>query len=181
MPENETQETQENPVLERSEGQNQAPTAEVVGEALSLDQLKAQLEEERQAKAALEQGVAGKDARIAELESALSEAKQESQAALAETARLKDAEATTVGKYREALLAAHPDIPQDLIRGDSVSELFASVEKGKATVEGVKATIQAEAAATRVPAGAPTRGGISVEGMSPREKIAYAISRQSRE
>jgi len=167
MPENETQETQEN--------QNQAPTAEVVGEALSLDQLKAQLEEERQAKAALEQGAAGKDAHIAELESALSEAKQEGEAALAETARLKDAEAATVGKYREALLTAHPDIPQDLIQGDSVSELFASVEKGKATVEAVKATIHAEAAATRVPAGAPTRGAISLEGMSPRDKIAAGI------
>jgi len=166
---------------ETQENQNQAPTGEAVGEALSLDQIKAQLEEEQQAKAALEQGAAEKDARIAALESALSEAKQESQAALTETARLKDAEATTVGKYREALLAAHPDIPQDLIQGDSVSGLFASVEKGKATVHAVRKSLEAEAAATKVPAGAPTRGAISVEGMSPREKIAAGISRQSRE
>jgi chromosome segregation ATPase len=180
MPENETQENQEN--------QNQAPTAEAVGEALSLDQIKAQLEEERQAKTyaeeemqRMETTLAVAQSRIAELESALSEAKQGSEAALAETARLKDAEAATVAKYREALLAAHPDIPQDLIQGDSISDLYASVEKAKATVEAVKATMQAEAAATKVPAGAPTRGAISTEGMSPREKIAAGISRQSRE
>ena len=175
MPENETQETQENPVLERSEGQNQVSPAD------ELAAIQAQLADEKQAMAELDQTLTAANARIAELESALSEAKQGSEAALAETARLKDAEAATVAKYREALLAAHPDIPQDLIQGDSISDLFASVEKGKATVEAVRKSLQSEAAATKVPAGAPTRGAISIEGMSPREKIAAGISRQSRE
>lgn len=168
--ENETQQNQEN--QEPQAGQNTAPQPE------DLAAIKAQLEEEAQARAALEQAAADKDGRIAELEAALSEAKSESEAALAEVARLKGAEAETVAKYREALLAAHPDIPQDLIQGDSVSQLFASVERGRATVEAVRKSLEAEASATRVPAGAPTRGGISLEGMSPRDKIAYAIQQK---
>jgi len=167
---NETQERQEN--QEPQVPQNAASQPE------DLEAIKAQLEEEAQAKAALETAAADKDARIAALESALSAAQSESEAALAETARLKDAEAATVGKYREALLAAHPEIPQDLIQGDSVSQLFSSVEKGKATVDAVRQSLEAEAAATRVPAGAPTRAGIPTEGMSPREKIAYAIQQK---
>jgi len=175
--ENETQETQEN--QEPQVGQNTASQPE------DLEAIKAHLEDEAQAKVALEQAAAEKDARIAALEAALSEVLTQSEAkgkeleaALAETARLKDAEAATVGKYREALVAAHPDIPQDLIQGDSVSQLFASVEKGRATVDAVRQSLEAEAAATRVPAGAPTRGAIPTEGMSPRDKIAYAIQKK---
>jgi vacuolar-type H+-ATPase subunit I/STV1 len=168
--ENGTEETQEN--QEPQIAQNEFSQPE------DLEAIKAQLQEEAQARAALETAAAEKDTRIAELEAALSEAKSESEAALAETARLKDAEAATVGKYREALVAAHPDIPQDLIQGESVSQLFASVEKGRATVEAVRKSLEAEASATRVPAGAPTRGGISLEGMSPRDKIAYAIQQK---
>ena len=173
MPENETQENQEN--------QNQAPTAEAVGEALSLDQIKAQLEEERQAKAALEQATADKDARIAELESALSEAKQQSEANAFDLATLKETTADAVAHYLDMAKALNPQVPEGIITGESIAQIDASVEKGKATVEAVKATMQAEAAATKVPAGAPTRGLISTEGMSPREKIAAGISRQSRE
>jgi hypothetical protein len=38
--------------------------------------------------------------------------------------------------------------------------------------------MEAEAAAAKVPAGAPTRGAISLEGMSSKEKIAYGIQQK---
>jgi hypothetical protein len=161
--------------LETPETQETANTAPVPDE---LAQIKAQLEEERKAAEELMLAAADKDAHIAQLEAQLSEAKSESEAALAETARLKEAEAASTSKYREALLAAHPNIPADLIQGSSIAELHASVEKATATVEAVKKSLETQAAATRVPAGAPTRGGISLEGMSPREKIAYAIKQK---
>ena len=56
-----------------------------------LETLKAQLEEEKKAKAAAEVSLAEKDARIAELEASLSEAKQGGEAAAAELAQVKEA------------------------------------------------------------------------------------------
>ncbi|TET17096.1 MAG: hypothetical protein E3J81_02290 [Dehalococcoidia bacterium] len=175
MPENETQETQENLVLERSEGQNEASAAD------ELAAIKAQLEDEQKAKAAIEESLTGKDARIAELETALSEAKQGSEATAVELASTREAKDAAVAKYLVMAKALNPQLPEGIITGESIEEIDASVEKAKATVEAVKQSLQAEAAATKVPAGAPTRGAISLEGMSPREKIAYAISRQRRE
>ena len=64
------------------------------------------------------------------------------------------------------------------LTGQSVAELHASVEKAQGTVEAVKKTLETQAAATRVPAGAPARAGVPLEGMSPREKIAYAIKQK---
>ena len=61
--ENETQETQEN--QEPQVGQNELSQPE------DLEAIKAQLEGEAQARAALEQAAADKDGRIAELEAAL--------------------------------------------------------------------------------------------------------------
>ena len=175
MPENETQETQETLVLERSEGQNQAPTGE------DIETVKAQLADEQKAKAALEQAAAEKDARIAALEGQLQAATTKIATFNAELASATEAKDQAVAKYLGMAKALNPNIPEGIISGSTIEEIDVSLEKGKDTVEAVRKSLEAEAAATKVPAGAPTRGGISVEGMSPREKIAYAISRQSRE
>ena len=155
---------------------NGAPTPE------DLAAIKAQLEQESQAKAALEASIAGKDTRIGELESELSEAKSESEAKQAdleakvsELAEYSDAMVTAVNKYKEALISAHPDIPPDLIQGDSIEALFASVEKGQGIVGQVKANLDAEAGAARVPAGAPVSTGPDLSGLTAREKIAQGI------
>ena len=157
-----------------------------------LEAIKAQLEEEKTAKATLEQAMAGKDSRIAELEGALTEAKAEVQTlseakgkeletTAAELATTREARDQAVTKYLTMAKAVNPNIPDGIISGDTIAEIDQSVDKGKAMVEAVKKAMEAEAAATKVPAGAPTRGEISLEGMSPREKIIYGISRQSRE
>ena len=54
----------------------------------ALEVIKAQLEEEKKAKAAAEASLAEKDARIADLETSLSEAKQGSEAVAAELAQV---------------------------------------------------------------------------------------------
>jgi len=151
-----------------------------------LEAIKAQLEEEKTAKATLEEAMAGKDSRIAELETAVSEAKaevltlseakgKELEATAAELAAASEAKNQAVAKYLSMAKALNPNIPEGIIGGESIAEIDQSVDKGKAIVEAVKKAMEAEAAAARVPAGAPTRGAISTEGMSPKEKIAYAI------
>ena len=164
----ETQETQE--------AQNEASTPEDVAA------IKAQLDAEQKAKSALEQAVAEKDAAISDLEAkrsgletALSEAKKESEAM---TATLKEARDQAVAKYLTIVKTLNPTIPQDIIAGETIAEIDASIEKGKALVASVKQYLESEAAAAKVPAGAPPRGAISLEGMSPKEKIAYGIQQK---
>jgi len=176
--ENETEETQET--------QNTQGTPE------TLEAIKAQLEEEKRAKAAAEAALAEKDARIAELQAegealraersnlqaSLSEAKQGSEAAVAELSQVKETNTQAIAKYLDAVRLANTTIPQDIIAGETIEEIDTSVEKGKAIVESVKKAMEAEASQAKVPAGAPTRGEISLEGLTPREKIAAGIQQK---
>ena len=184
----------ENATQESKESQNTASAPE------DLEAIKAQLEEEHKAKAGAEQTIAERDTRLAELQAegealraersnlqaSLSEAKQASKEKLVELATLgevlsetKELKDQAVAKYLNMAKALNPAIPQDIITGESIDEIDRSIEKGKTIVEAVKSTMASEAAATKVPAGAPTRGGISLEGLSPRDKIAYAIQQGS--
>jgi chromosome segregation ATPase len=143
-----------------------------------LADIKAQLAEEQKAKSALEQAISERDAKLAELETALSEAKKASEASAADLAAVKEARDQAVAKYLGTSKSLNPTIPQDIIGGGTIEEIDRSIERGKAMVESVKKALESEASAARVPAGAPTRTTISLEGMSPKEKIAYGIQQK---
>jgi len=166
----ETKETPETP--ETPESPNEVSTPE------DLEAIKAELEEERKAKAAAEASLAEKDTRIAELEASLSEAKQGSEAAAAELTQVKEAHGQAVAKYLDAVRLANPTIPQDIITGDTIEDIDASLAKAITIAESVKANLEAQAKEAKVPAGAPPRTEISVEGLSPREKIAAGIKQK---
>ena len=85
--------------------------------------------------------------------------------------RLQDA----VIAYREEMLKANPEVPNELVQGDTVEELDASLGKAQAVVEKIKASL--EASQGRIPAGAPTRGNIGIDDLSPLEKIKYGLRR----
>jgi len=144
----------------------------------TLEAIKAQLEEEKKAKAAAEASLVEKDNRIAELEASLSEAKTGSEAAAAELTQVKEANAQAVSKYLDVVRAANSTIPQDIIAGDTIEEIDASLAKATTIAESVKANLEAQAKEAKVPAGAPTRGEISVEGLTPKEKIAAGIQQK---
>jgi len=173
--ENETQDTQNT--------QGTPETPEVI---------KAELGEEKRAEAAAEATLADKAKRIVELQAegealraeqsnllaSLSEVKRASEAAVAELSQIKEAHAKAVSKYLEAARALNSTIPKDVIAGQTIEEIDASVEKAKAIADAVKANLEAQAKEAKVPAGAPTRGEISLEGLSPREKIAAGIQQK---
>jgi len=140
--------------------------------------LKAQLDEEQKAKSALEQAVAERDAKLTGLETALSEAKQSSEASAAALVAVKEARDQAVSKCLDMAKALNPTIPQDIIVGGTIEEIDASIEKGKALVASVTQYLESEASKAKVPAGAPLRGAISLEGMTPKEKIAYGIQQK---
>ena len=150
------------------ENQDNAPTAE------DIAAVKAQLEEEQKAKTTLEEAMAGKETKLAGLESELSEAKSQSEAMITS---LKEARDEAVSKYLVMAKASNPQVPVDMISGETIAEIDASVEKGKGLVSAVKKTLESETAAAKVPAGAPTRGE-TTEGMSSKELIAAGIKQK---
>ena len=96
--------------------------------------------------------VRGQEVRITELQNQLSEA---------------------VSKYRDEVLARHPEIPTELVSGDSVEEIDASLEQARAMVDNVRQHL-----VERVPAGAPARQGVDTGSMSPGDKISYGLKQR---
>ena len=94
----------------------------------------------------------------------------------AEIKGLKQQTKIAVSRYRDALIAGAPDLPEELVQGNSIEELDRSLESAKKIVEKVASRIEARAPEARVPSGAPARRPADVSGLSPREKILYAIN-----
>ena len=103
-----------------------------------------------------------------ELEAARQEAAQARSAAEADARRLAE-------RYRAALVQAAPDVPPDLIRGESVEALDRSLVTAREMVERVREQMQAQTAA-RIGAGSPVRGAPDTSALSPAEKIRLGIS-----
>jgi len=94
-------------------------------------------------------------------------------------AQINELLSQAVASYRELVATAHPEIPPELIAGDSVAAVDESLRSAEALVDKVKRGIEAETAKTRVPAGAPQRAPLDLSVLSPREKIEYAIGGSS--
>ena len=82
-----------------------------------------------------------------------------------------------VACYRSLLLATAPDVPQELVKGETVEEVEASFEAARDMVERIRQKLEAQVAGERVPAGAPPRSAPDLSTLSPKEKILYGLSR----
>jgi uncharacterized coiled-coil protein SlyX len=116
----------------------------------------------------LEQSLAEKDGEIAALTEALNEARQ----AVEELGKAVD---QAVAAYRDTVVEANPGLLPEMITGDSIDEINESVKKARAVVERVRQEMEAEAARTKIPAGAPPRSRPDLSALTAREKIQYAI------
>ena len=106
-------------------------------------------------------------------------------AAAAESSALRDqlGEAerrmrTSAERYRDLVVRTEPALPAELIAGDTVEDVDASVEAARAMVSRVRSHIEAQAQAARVPAGAPPRSAPDLGALSPEQKIRYGLSRR---
>ncbi len=111
-------------------------------------------------------------AELAELRSALEQRDQEIES-------LRSRLASATARYREALLAAAPEIPEELVGGESPEEVETSLAGARQMVEKVRGQIESQIAGERVPSGAPVRGGQDFSDMSSREKIAHALTQRA--
>jgi hypothetical protein len=107
--------------------------------------------------------------RIAEMEESI--ASKDS-----ELAALRNSLTGAVLKYRSAVLNAAPGVPADLINGDTVEEIDASLDRAREMVNRVRQELDAEAAAGSVPTGSPPRQALDLSGLSPAAKIQHALN-----
>jgi hypothetical protein len=177
MPEEEKKEEQtpESQAGPETQGNPGAPESNGASTPEDLQVIKAELEAERQAKTAAEAALAEKDATIADLQAKLTAANDAGQAAAAELTQAKEAHSNAVNKYLAVVKAANPTIPGDVITGDTIEAIDASLAKATTIAGAVKASLEAQAKEAKVPAGAPPRGEISLDGLSPKEKIIAGI------
>ncbi|MYD66161.1 MAG: hypothetical protein F4X26_09340 [Chloroflexi bacterium] len=115
-------------------------------------------------------------------ESAAAEASEELARLRADLDAEREARLAAVARYREAVLTAEPSLPPDLVAGESLAEVDASVEAARRAVAQIRERLAAEAdeeASRGFPVGAPGRLEPSVEGMSAAEKIALGLERRA--
>lgn len=114
-------------------------------------------------------------ARAATLERALEESRKAVQEAQGKGEALEAELASTLGRYRDALLAAAPDVPPDLVHGETAAALDQALAQAKALVERVRRQVEAQVSRERVPPGAPARSRADLSGLSPQEKILLGL------
>lgn len=116
----------------------------------------------------LEQAAAKSDGEIAGLKQLLDESGSNLN-------RLNDDLAQAVSSYKSSVTLANPEIPEELLSGDTISAVNDSLAEAKVLVDKVREGLEAEILTTKVPAGAPQRTAPDLSSLSSREKIRYAI------
>lgn len=143
---------------------------------------------DREARAAhLEETVAQLREEQSQLSASLGEAQAQLAARDEELAALRqEVEAlqgglkAAAGKYRDALLTSRPEVPPDLVSGESVEEVDQQLEAAMRMVAQLRSHLESQAQAQRVPTGAPARRAPNLSALSPGEKIVYGLSQQQR-
>ncbi|MEE8442669.1 MAG: hypothetical protein V3S37_02880 [Dehalococcoidia bacterium] len=87
---------------------------------------------------------------------------------------------SAIALYREALLAAAPEVPEEMVTGTTPEELGASLARARQVVERIRSHIESQLAEQRVPTGAPIRSGVDLTSLSPQDKIAYGLIQRER-
>ncbi|MBA7542282.1 hypothetical protein ES705_34602 [subsurface metagenome] len=145
----------------------------VTGE--ELDSLKAE-------KAALVSELETRNTRITELETVVSEKDSEiatlKQTVVDDNQKLEAVNedvSQAVAAYKTIVVKANPGVIEELITGNTITEIDQSLENARTLISKVRGGIEQEIASGRVPAGAPQRTSPDLSALSPREKIQYAI------
>jgi DNA repair exonuclease SbcCD ATPase subunit len=141
---------------------------------------------DREARAAhLEETLAQRREEQSQLSASLSEAQAQLAARDEELAALREeVEAHQAGlkaaasKYRDALLASRPEVPPDLVGGETVEEVDQQLESALRMVAQLRGHLESQAQAMRVPTGAPARRAPDISALSPAEKIVRGLSQQ---
>jgi chromosome segregation ATPase len=82
-------------------------------------------------------------------------------------------------RYRELMLRLEPALPAEMIAGETIDAIDASVLAARDVVSRVRSHLEAQTTAARVPAGAPQRSGMDTGAMTAQQKIRYGLEQRS--
>jgi len=116
------------------------------------------------------------DPEVTTLRSALEERETRITALEEESGALREELASALQKYRSSLLASVPEVPEEMVQGETIHQLEESFAHARGMVERVRNDLDAKASRERVPAGAPVRAAPDLSSLSPRDKIAYGLT-----
>ncbi len=86
-----------------------------------------------------------------------------------------------VDRYWEAVLVAEPELPPELVDGETLEQVDRSLEAARRAVAQIRERLSAEdEAGGGFPVGAPARGGPSAAAISASEKIALGLEQRAR-
>ncbi len=125
----------------------------------------AELESQLEAKS---REISLKEGRIAELELAVTQSNDS-------LAKHRESFKQAVASYKVLAVKMNPGVLEELISGDSIEAVDASLRSAQELISRVKKNIAEEVASVRVPAGAPLRTTPDLSGLSPREKIQHGL------
>ena len=167
---------------------NELNAAESTNQNLPEDEL-GQSEASRARVAELEGIIARRDQELASRDTRISELRQVTANLESEIATVKQAVAEAdeslhklgesfkqaVASYKTLVVQSNPDVPEELVTGESIEAITDSFTLAKELVSKIRKGMEAEISLARVPAGAPERTAPDLSALSPREKIQYAI------
>jgi len=136
-----------------------------------------------------EESVDDKVSRITELESLVTQKDEELARTNARLSELELASAKSAEKlsatnqslvealanYKAMVVEANPEVPAELVSGDSIDAVNESLRQAKDMISRVRQGLEAEILAVKIPVGAPPRVPPDLSALSPRDKIQYAI------
>jgi len=166
----------DNNELNAAESTNQNPPEDELG------QTRARVAELEGIIAQRDQELASRDTRISELrqvtanlESEITTVKQAVAEADESLHKLGESFKQAVASYKTLVVQSNPDVPEELVTGESIEAITDSLTSAKELVSKIRKGMEAEISLVRVPAGAPERTAPDLSALSPREKIQYAI------
>ena len=133
-----------------------------------VSQLEELVAQKNQQVSRLEQAIADKDSQINNLKQSLAESDEQRK-------NLSDSLAQAIDSYKALVISANPEVPAELISGDTIKAIDESLVKAKDLVSKVRQGLEAEAMQARFPSGAPVRTPPDLSALSPKEKIQYAM------
>ena len=125
----------------------------------------------------LRQQLQQRDTELAQAQRASATAQQAAAKAVDDAAAIRRSLEAASGSVRRLLLAAAPEVPEELVQGSTPEDVERSYGRALAMVERIKAKLEAQNQAGRLPAGAPLRRAPDLSALSPQEKIALALQR----
>ena len=115
------------------------------------------------------------EASLAERDTSLATAVAENETLKKSIADLTTAHNAAVTEYRKLAVSSNPIFTADMLVGDTIPAINAAMTRITELAATVRSKIEADIKAISVPAGAPERDGPDTSGLSPRDKIKYAV------